>query len=1055
MTNEWVSLHHHSTYSFGDGFGTPGQHAERAAELGYKSMALTEHGNVSSHFRYEQAAAKAGIRPVFGLEAYCGPVNEETRSRTKYHLILLAKDTGGYRNLNQLVTQSWKDFYQYPTVSGANLAEHHNGLVCLSGCTGSMLACKLVGGKEYPDRLDRPDMSAASMFAGKFLDLFGDDYYLEVQGFPELEKTCVINPCYEVLSKELGIPLVATMDIHYPQPDDNIMQQILHATDRGGKTIDQQSQNWEYDVRLTLPESDGTLFRKLVDTGLSRRAASQAIANATNIASRCDVTLPKAERLKFPGTDDSLELLWSWLRRGWKFRGLQDRPKHERDWYAERVKYEMGIFASKDLADFLLFTSDVIRWGKREGISFGPGRGSSASSVVCWLLRITEIDPQRHPLLLFERFIDLNRADPPDIDVDCSDEERWKVRDYLAEKYGPDRVGQIANFVRYRGKNALQDVAHVYGIPKHEVKIVSDLVIERSGGDSRFDASLGDTVGMFPNAKEVFDRHPDLWKATRLEGNTKGMSVHAAGIIVANSPLTDICAVYEQKGVRALSIDKYDAEYAGAVKLDFLGLSTMGMISLCLKMAGLTLEDLYAIPDDDPETLKMFQNGDVTGVFQFEGRATRLVNRDVHPDNFAEVSDVNALARPGPLFSGTTAEYCDVKHGRREPERYHEITDRITALTKGQIIYQEQILQIVREVGGFDWGHSIEIRRIISKKLGQAAFQVSMGTFVDGAARLHGIDAATAEKIWKRIVTSGTYSFVNAHSVAYSMLAWWCAWLKTHYPAEFYAASLSKAPDDQAALRLMKDAERHGIKISPPMLALSNSRWSVDYSTNSVVAGWDSIPKLGEVMARKISDYIAEHGRVRNWSDLTVIRGVGDKSVAAWEQFASHPDPFGIQYAAQVLGAVRSAILSGKLPVPRPTHTGDDMVDVPDTSGPSSPKRGARGGYTKGEKIVYAGIVRAREYQNAAENERSRTGDDMDVIMKRMKKPELQDYCVLRCYDDGEEDVYIRTTRYSFPQLKRTLESISVGHDIVVVRGRKSPGFGTSVFAEEIFVIEP
>lgn len=752
---------------------------------------------------------------------------------------------------------------------------------------------------------------------------------------------------------------------------------------------------------------------------------------------------------------DTAELLWEWLRFGWRYRKLDERPESEQAWYKEKVKYEMSIFESKGLQDFLLFTSDTIRWGKRNGVSFGPGRGSSSASVVCWLLRITEIDPIRHPLLMFERFIDLNRADPPDIDVDCSDEERWRVRDYLADKYGADRVGQIANFVQYRGKNALQDVAHVYGVPKHEISIVSNLVVERSGGDSRYDATLEDTIGMFPDAQAVFDKYPDLKKAFRLEGNTKGMSVHAAGIIVANSPLTDICSVYERNGVRVLSIDKKDAEYIDAVKLDFLGLSTMGMISLCLKMAGLTLDDLYAIPDTDEQTLQVFQNGDVAGVFQFEGRATRLVNRDVHPDSFAEVSDVNALSRPGPLFSGTTAEYCDVKHGRREAETYHPRVTEITALTKGQIIYQEQILQIVREIGGFDWGHSIEIRRIISKKLGQAAFQVSMGAFVDGAARLHGIDAVTAEKIWKRLVTSGTYSFVNAHSVAYSMLSWWCAWLKVHYPEEFYAASLSKAGDEQHSFRLMKDAVRHGITVSPPLLNLSRERWTT--SPGQVIAGWDSIPGLGPKIAEKIESWRKSNGDFSSFADLQQIPGIGPKKTDAWEEFCERKDPFKLKHAEQVLGKVRSAIERGRLAVPVPTHTGDDLVDAggrSETQGAAPAKRGVKRKFVQGSQVVYVGIVRAREYQNAAENERSRTGDDMDVILKRMKKPELQDYCVLRCFDDGEEDVYLRSTRYSFPRFRRQLESITVGSDIVVVRGRKSPGFGTSVFMEEIWVIE-
>jgi len=410
------------------------------------------------------------------------------------------------------------------------------------------------------------------------------------------------------------------------------------------------------------------------------------------------------------------------------------------------------------------------------------------------------------------------------------------------------------------------------------------------------------------------------------------------------------------------------------------------------------------------------------------------------------------------LFSGTTADYCEVKHGRKEPERYHPIVDEITHLTKGCIIYQEQILQIVRVIGGFDWGHSIEIRRIISKKLGQAAFQVSMEAFVEGAERLHGIDRELAERIWKRLVTSGTYSFVNAHSVCYAMLAWWCAWLKVHYPAEFYAASLSKAKAEDAAFRLMKDAQRHGITISPPLPAQSNSRWSavMPRSANPmVVAGWSAIPGMAAKTAEKIDAF----GPFEDWSDLTAIRGIGPKKTEAWEAFCTSDDPFKLEYAKTVLGRTLDAIKSGEVPVPTPDHTGADLVtmDKYDTQLGVNRRGKRQSSWAKnsGSRIVYMGLVRSREYQNAAENERSRTGDELEDILARMKKPDLQDYCVLRCYDDGDEEVYVRTTRYTFPKFKTVLESVAVGHDIVVVRGRKSPGFGTSVFADEIFVIDP
>lgn len=745
----------------------------------------------------------------------------------------------------------------------------------------------------------------------------------------------------------------------------------------------------------------------------------------------------------------SSELLVEWCRQGWRYRGVGLRPKSEQDWYAERVQYELKLMLDKDLADFFLATSDMVRWAKDRGIPVGPGRGSVAASVVSWLLRITEVDPIRYPSLLFERFLDVTRTDPPDIDLDISDERRHEVRDYMAERYGSACVGTVANFVRYRGKNSLADVARVYNIPAAAKETVSNLIVERSGGDSRFDASIQDTAAMFPAAAAVFEAYPKLWQATRLEGNVRGMSVHAAGLIVANSPLTDVCAVYERDGRAVLSIDKYDCEYAGMLKMDLLGLSTMGVIANCLEMTGLTLEDLYAISDEDPEALDVFRRGDVTGIFQFEGRATRLVNRDVHPDNFREVTDINALSRPGPLFSGTTAEYVDVKHGRRKPERFHPVIDGITQHTKGQIIYQEQILQIVREIGGFDWTNANEIRRIIAKKIGEAAFNVSMGNFVDGAARLHGINEKTAQRIWKRLVTSGTYAFVYAHSVSYSILGLWCAWLKAHHPVEFYAAHLAKCDDKEQQFKLMQDALAHGIEISPPKLGASRRSWRA--ADGVLVAGWSQIPGIGPKTAERIDALCVDGYYPRSWNDLLAIQGIGPKTIQRMEEFSTSHDPFELRRTANTL---RRALrwISTQRGIPDPTHNGAQVAAeyVKQEYGAN-----ARKNYGKGPKVIYAGIVKERNLQDAVENRRSRTGEEAADILKTLKRPDLLAYCSLRCYDTTDEEVYLRVNRFVYPKLRRKIESIAVGHDVVVAVGRRISGFGTPVMVEQMYVIDP
>jgi Zierdtviridae DNA polymerase len=307
---KFVNLHHHSTFSFGDGFGTPAQHVARAAALGYSAIALTEHGNVSSHFQLEKAALKAGIKPIFGLEGYCSPVDEETRGQFKFHLTILAADLRGYRNLNRIVTESFQNFYYHPTIAGSSIGGHSEGLIALSGCSGSLLACKLLGGKgiSVPGNRHGTDFTAAEEVIWRFRGCFPEGhYYLEVQPFYEIDRTSLINPSYEILSKRTGVPLVVTCDVHYPEQSDSEMQAILHAVHRGKASVDDAMREWNYDVPLTLPESELALRERLERTGLSRRAATAAIDNTALIAGMCNVTLPKAEPLRYPIAKGDLE----------------------------------------------------------------------------------------------------------------------------------------------------------------------------------------------------------------------------------------------------------------------------------------------------------------------------------------------------------------------------------------------------------------------------------------------------------------------------------------------------------------------------------------------------------------------------------------------------------------------------------------------------------------------------------------------------------------------------------------------------------------------------
>jgi DNA polymerase III subunit alpha len=1048
---KYVSLHHHSTYSFMDGFGTPAQHVERAAELGMSAMALTEHGNVSSHPQLEKAATKAGIRPIFGLEAYTALGPQERR---KFHLTILAMNQIGYSNLMQVVSRSWAEgFYQWPTVSGQILADHNEGLIVLSGCADSLLACSLLGGKTI-EPVDA-SYARAKRQAEKFKALLGDRFYLECQMFPELERTKSINNAWEQLGRDLGIPLVATADVHYPQPDDNEMQVILHAAGRGAGSVAAQEAGWEYDIRLTHPTSDQLAYDRLLSTGISKSSAQQALRSTAEIADRCCVVLPKAERLRYPvekGTT-SVELMWAWLREGWAYRIAHGnrRMAENVDEYVAQINHEMKAITAKDFLDYFLMTSDIVRYAKDDGTPVGPARGSAAGSLVCYLLRITEIDPLQYPLMNFERFIAPDRDDIPDIDLDFDDERRSKVREYAINKYGADRVANVANYVKYKAKNSLADVGRVFPrIPKNDVELAKSMVIERSGGDSRADAALIDTVEMFPLVRAVFDRYPDLWKATRLEGNYRGMSINAAGFLIANQPIHEICAQYTRTtdGVTrtVASVDKKDAEYLNLMKIDFLSLSTMGMIRIALGLAKLSLDQLYAVPIDDPESMQAFLRNDVIGIFQYEGRATRLVNREVRPDNFMELADINALSRPGPLFSGATADYIDVKHGRKSIEPVHPIWDELTAPTKGQVIYQEQVLAALGQIGGIPPSKVGEIRRIISQKLGEMNFAKSMGDFVEGANRIHGIDKKTAEFMWGRLVTSATYSFNMAHCISYAMLGFWCMWLKVHHTAAFYTAALIKA-DEKNYTKLIKDSMAHSVPVRGVDPAYSHETWRItnrddDLFEPSIMAGWLQVPGIGPALAERIMKHRESLPAISRYpmtiADLASVKGIGPKIMNTVSSIDS-ADPFGLRKIEADLSSVRKAIAEGSLPVPRPTHRSGDILDAKADS-----------------RVVFMGIVKLKEYKDWVEDERARTGDSLEDIRARMRNPHLPTGVVLHCFDDGDEDVYVRIDRRVYPRFKDGIERIRVGRDLVLVIARKSKNsFGASIYVKELHVIDP
>lgn len=1043
MSLDYVSLHHHSTYSYLDGYGMPEDHVEVAADLGLPALFLTEHGNVSSHVRLEKAAKAAGIKPGFGCELYTGAVGEDA-GRYKWHLTVLAENAEGYRNLLRLVSRGWAEgFYYEPTVSGEMLAEHSEGLIVLSGCSGSKLACDLVGGKGVDPH--PVDLKSGLATAARFKELLGDRYYLEVQTFPELERTQGINQSLVDIGRRLGIPLVATGDVHYPKPDQNKMQILLHAVERsgqkkkGGVSFEKQAQSWGYDIRLATLTGQLAMDR-LIQSGLTGRDAVAAVQASWEIAQRCNVEIPKLKELQYPTPEGSEALLRAWCRKGWEYRGIDRLPADQRSWCVRRVKYELPLIIEKGFADYFLTIADVVSWAKDNDIAVGPARGSAAASLICYLLRITEVNPLYHPNLLFERFIDINRHDLPDIDLDFDDDQRWRIRQYLVDKYGEDRVGNIGTFVKYKGKNSLDDVARVHNVPLNEVATVKEMLIERASGDLRGNATIEDTIAMFPKVRQVFERHPVLFQAQQLEGNLRGFSVHAAGLVVADEPLTNSCAVYtryDKNGEvigEVLSIDKYDAEYVNALKIDILGLTTMGLINRCLKMIGMSIEELYAIPLDDEKVFDAFKRNDVVGIFQFDGRAMRSVNREVKPDNFAEVCDINALARPGPLHSGAAAEYIMVKHGKKKPEKLHPIVSEITAHTNQQIVYQEQILQVVRRLGNFTWEEAANVRKLISKKQGEQAFNRLQGKFIEGC-RKNGVADGVAGKIWKQLVTAGAYAFNAAHCVSYGMLAYWTMWLKVHHPLEFYCAALQKYDDKRKVLDIMIEADKRDVTILPPDPVLSQASWTV--YEGCLLAGLTQVDGIGEKMAPTMLAYREEVG-VEDWADYEAVSGIGPKTIDKIEAFCNSEDPFGLKVLSDTIRKVRRWIWEN-----------GDQYDLPY---PSSKSEDIPYEAIPGEH-VWIGVVRDRNLKDLYELHRSRTGEELDP--KTVREPEHINWMVLTC-EDETGPLVVTVHRYGgmYERLKDELMDIELGKDLLLVRGMKRKEYRRAIYAKQIWVLE-
>lgn len=618
------------------------------------------------------------------------------------------------------------------------------------------------------------------------------------------------------LAAHTGKPLVLTSDNAYAKATDHA---AFMAISGGRSKVTPQH-------LLSLAELR-PLFRQLDDTQFAA-----AVANTREAASRCDSVLRKAPMIHFAGD------LPAQAAQGKAYRVSAGHIPAWTDEYEARMQRELAAIAGKGFESYFFVVADMIAWAKQRML-VGPGRGSSAGSLVCYLLGITEVDPLPHKLL-FERFIDLTRADLPDIDVDFSDRKRELVFDYLSDKYGRDCVARIGNINTMKPRTVMGKIGEVFGLPHGEVFGLLNVLVEYSSGDARYGKALEDTLTQTDLGRKFVAAHPEAELMRELENHATHTGVHAAGVIVSNVPVNEYCTVGDG-GVAQL--DKPDSEYLNLLKIDALGLSTLGVIEDAGVVTG---EELYALKLDDPKVFQIFNDRKFAGVFQFEGASQRSITTQIEIRSFQEIDHVTALARPGPLGGGATAKYILRHAGRAPVEASHPMIGDLLADTYGVVLYQEQVMQIVRDIGKFSWDQTTAIRKAMSGRKGKEYFDKQGETFISGAAQ-DGIDAATAKVIWEELCSFGAWGMNKSHTCAYAIIAYWCAWMKVYHPIAYAAACLRHADDEDKALALLRDIAAEGVEYTAFDIDRSKVDW--DVVDGRLVGGFRNLVGFGPAKA--------------------------------------------------------------------------------------------------------------------------------------------------------------------------------------------------------------
>ncbi len=892
----FVHLHLHTEYSLLDGACRIGKLMERVKELGQTAVAITDHGVMYGVIDFYKAAKAAGIKPVIGCEVYVAPRTRFDKvhgiDNENGHLVLLCKNETGYRNLSYMVSKGFLEgFYGRPRIDMELLRQHSEGLIALSACLAGAI----------PRRLKIDDYEGAREIAQEYSRIFGpDNFYLELQdhGIAEQAK---VNPMLLRLSRELKLPLVVTNDAHYLRREDAATQDVLMCIQMG-KTVDDPNR-----MRF---ESDEFYVKSEAELRERFPQLDEAFENTARIAERCNVEfefghyhLPAFEA---PDGSDSL----TYFRRLCE-EGFAERYPQAPAEYRQRLDYEMGVIEKMGYVDYFLIVADFIRWAKEQGIPVGPGRGSGAGSIAAYCMHITEIDPMQYTLI-FERFLNPERVSMPDFDTDFCQERRGEVIDYVTRKYGKDRVAQIVTFGTMAARGAVRDVARALNMSYAEADVVAKAI------PNELHITLELALAKNPKLKKMYDEDPKVKRlidtARDIEGMPRNTSTHAAGVVITARPVSDYVPLARNEDTIVTQFTMTTIEELGLLKMDFLGLRNLTVIDDAERQIRRLQPDfsMKAVRDDDPETFAMLGEGKTSGVFQLESSGITGVCVQMKPQSIEDMTAIVALYRPGPMES--IPRFIQSKH---HPETISYITPQLQPIlnvTYGCIVYQEQVIEIFRKLGGYTLGQADNMRRAISKKKQNVIVQERQAFVYGDPARgipgavANGVSEQAAQQIYDEILDFANYAFNKAHAVCYAKVSYDTAWLKCHWPKQYMAALMtSMLSDTEKVAAYIADCKEMGIGLAPPDVNRSEDVFTVE--GDHIRFGLGAVKNIGRGLIRKMCAERELNGPFTGLSDFCKRMGETELNKRAVENLikCGAMDCFGLR-RSQMLAVYESVM---------------------------------------------------------------------------------------------------------------------------------------------------